>query len=72
MLTNEEEEELGVLRQLQKKTNRYLSQEEFERIKYLQSKQYDHHCMNPKCKGGHFPGEYSCQDCGRLLYIHNP
>jgi hypothetical protein len=66
----QESEELKTLRVLQKRTNRYLSQDEFTRIDYLQSKLYDRHCMNPRCEGGAFPDHETCPDCGCLLHIH--
>jgi len=70
MLTIEESEELKTLRANGKRDDRYLLQEEFDRIDYLQSKQYDHHCMNPRCEGGCFPEDRTCPECGCLLHIH--
>lgn len=72
MLNFEEEKELILLRELQKRKDRFLSQEEFDKIVYLQSKKHDQSCTNPSCTGGRFNGKENCPKCGYLLYIHEP
>jgi hypothetical protein len=49
-LTSDEAEELQILLAFQKRTDRYLSQNEFNRINELRAKQYANTCKNPHCE----------------------
>jgi hypothetical protein len=51
LLTAGEAAELQRLLAFQKRTDRYLSQIEFERIEELRKKQYADACKNPHCNG---------------------
>ena len=68
-LTNEETHELKHLQWLKSSTSIPVSQEQFDRIKYLGNKRYHNECGNPQCDG--YCGtdeETRCPKCkGKLM-----
>lgn len=68
--TNKDAQELDVLRGLQSRGDRFMSQEEQDRMKFLQSKMYHNDCLNPHCSGYHAKSEdeTSCPYCGHELH----
>lgn len=70
MLTPEESKELDILVDLKYSSIRPLSQEEFERKRYLYSKKFHNACVNPHCIGYHAEKEDEtyCPECEYPLH----
>lgn len=67
-LTEKEQVEINLLRQEQKECL-YMPKMYFERLEYLQKKQWHNCCLNPKCTG--YEGmeiETVCPKCKSILY----
>lgn len=69
ILTQEEEDELKRLRDLQARSDRFLLEEEYNRLKYLTRKYFHNYCINPVCTGYHGNNEETeCPECGGEIF----
>ena len=67
-LTPEEESELNALYSLQESLVP-MSQNQFDRLKYLKEKTFQNACVNYGCTGYHGTDEEAvCKKCGNKLY----
>lgn len=68
-LTQEEQQELKMLRDKQGSGTMILMQDAFERLQYLNKKEFHNCCTNPRCTGYEGANEETiCPVCGHPLF----